>query len=132
MKADLTSQLLADVGLTPLVGPRIKWELRPQGAALPAIGLTMVSAPRDYTMQGRVGLTGYLVQLDVWAGTLASREAVADALITAIDNLGGGSIKAAFIDNQRDSIEVGQGPDASGSSNFYRSSIDVRLWVDAA
>lgn len=128
MKADLTNYLLADAGLTARVGNRIKWELRPQGSILPALGLTMVSAPRAYTMKSRDRLTGYLVQMDVWAGTLATREAATEALILALDDMEGSALKAAFIENQRDSTEVGQGPDAAGASNFYRSSLDVRVW----
>lgn len=126
MKTELRAHLLPYVASQ--VGARVAWELRPQGGALPAVSLTMVSAPRDYTMQGRDRLTGYLVQVDAWAGTLSVRENLAAAIITALDEVGGGALKAAFIENQRDTFEVGQGPDAAGSSDFYRSSFDVRIW----
>ncbi len=87
MKAELAIALLADTALSALVGDRIKWDVLRQGARLPAIRLFMVSAPRDYDMEGREPLVGHLVQLDVIAGSLADREDVARALVAALDAL---------------------------------------------
>ncbi|MDP3493426.1 MAG: DUF3168 domain-containing protein [Hyphomonadaceae bacterium] len=136
MKAEFRNYLLSVSGLTALVGTRIRWDALPQGGSLPAIALHMISAPRDYTLRSRVGLTGFIVQMDVWSATLPAREAIVTALIAALDGLPGGDspalIRGAFIDNQRDTFELGQGPDATGAADFYRSSLDVRVWFPEA
>jgi hypothetical protein len=93
----------------------------------------MVSAPRDYTMRGRDGTTGYLVQMDVWSNTLALRESVVSALISALDGIRNATFQAAFIEGQRDTFEVGDaGPNSQGATNLYRASIDVRVWAAEA
>jgi hypothetical protein len=132
MKAQLVAYLLADAGLLARVGPRIEWDVLPQGGPLTAIALYLVSAPREYTMAGRIGLTGFLVQMDVWAPTLAARETASAALIAALDGLRGGDFQGAFIEGQRDSYTPGDGPDSTGSSSFFLASLDVRVWFNEA
>jgi len=133
VKVALAEFLLANAGLTALVGTRIKWDTLPQNGALPAIALHMVSAPRDYTMAGRDGTTGYLVQMDVWSNTLALRESVAAALISALDDIRNDTFQGAFIEGQRDTFEPGDaGPNSQGATDLFRASIDVRVWASEA
>jgi hypothetical protein len=129
MKAELRAFLLANAGLASATGRRVDWYLLPQGAARPAIALHEVSAPRDYTMRGRVGLTPFLVQMDIWADTRDSAETVRAALIAALDGTPSGNIKALFIENERSDFDPADGPGPTGSTKFYRSSFDVRVWT---
>ena len=46
MEEALVAYLLANAGLTAIVGNRINWTTRPQGAAVPAVVLTKVSGVR--------------------------------------------------------------------------------------
>jgi hypothetical protein len=131
MKSELVAYLLATAGLSALVSTRIDWLKRPQGESLPAITLQTASAPRDYTMQGRVGLVGYLIQMDVWGSTYKQTQDVLAALIPALDELDEAPFQGAFIENERESTEAQDGPDASTSTDFYRTSLDVRIFHQA-
>ena len=128
MESALRTFLLASAGLTALVGTRIVWLRRPQGSPLPSITLQVVSGAPDYTMAGRVGLVGRLVQMDVWAATYESMKNVEAALILALDDLTTDPFQGAFIESQRESAEDQDGPDATGSTTYFRSSLDVRIW----
>lgn len=128
MEEQLRAFLLANVALTALVGSRITWAARPQATALPALALHLISGPRDYHMKGRTNLIGYLVQVDCWAGSYGAAKAVGRAAEAALASLTTAPFQAAFIENERASFEEGEGPDASGASDFYRTSLDVRVW----
>lgn len=133
MEEDLVAHLLADTALAALVGPRINWLKRPQADALPAISLQVASAPHTYTMKGREPLVGRLVQMDVWASTYASKTAVKRALIAALTGAKTGALRGGFLENERETTEDQDGPDASGSTTYFRHSLDVRVWaVDAS
>lgn len=132
MEEELVAFLLADAALAALVGRRIKWLERPQGSGLPAITLQLASGVPEYTMRGRIRLAGPLVQFDVWAGTFASMIAVERALRSALDGLRVLPFQGAFVTGWRHSSEPQGAPDADGSSSFYRSSIDARIWHAAA
>jgi hypothetical protein len=129
MKQALMEALLASGPLVTAVGRRVGWDELPQGGGLPAIGLTLVSAARGYTYRGRDRLTGFLVQIDVWAASLASREAAVAAVIAALDAAPGGIILGVFIEAQRDSLELSAGPEPSGGDNLFRTSLDARVWA---
>lgn len=131
MEEDLVALLLADAGLTALVGTRIKWLLRPQGSALPAITLQLAAGGRDYHFGGRSDLSGPLIQMDVWAATFASMKAVERALLTALDAITAAPFQGAFVESERETTETQDGPDATGSTTFYRASKDVRVWSHA-
>lgn len=128
MEEALRAYLRADAALAALVSTRVEWLKRPQGSALPSVTLQIASAPRSYTMGGRVALVGYLVQMDVWAASYTSMKAVSRALIVALDGLIEAPFQAALIENERETTEPQDGPDATGSTDFYRSSLDVRVW----
>jgi hypothetical protein len=132
MKAELTAYLLAATPLTALVGQRIVWLKRPQGSTLPAITLQTASAPRDYTMQGRVGLVGYLVQFDIWGATYKQTQQVLAVLVPVLDALRGAPFQGAFIENERETYEPQDAPDGSGSTDFFRTSLDVRVFHQPA
>jgi hypothetical protein len=128
MEAELRTFLLANAALTALIGQRVTWVRRPQASGLPALTLQIVGGSPDYTMAGRVDLVGRLVQMDIWAATYESMKAVERALIVALDVLNTAPFQAAFIESQRETSEAQVGPDATGSTDYFRSSSDVRVW----
>jgi hypothetical protein len=132
MEQELVDRLLATAGLTALVGNRIDWLKRPQGSALPAIVMQVVSAPYTYTMQGRTRLVGRLVQIDIWASAYPSMKAVGRALVAATDGPHEAPIQGLFIEGERETREGQDGPDSSGSTDFFRTSFDVRVWSEDA
>ena len=59
--------LLNDSDVAALVADRVFPAPAPQNAVMPLITLQRVSADREYALEGRVGMTGALVQVDCWA-----------------------------------------------------------------
>lgn len=142
MEEALRAYLKADDGVKALTGgasARVDWGARPQGSALPAISLHLISAPRTYHMRGRVRLVGTLVQMDCWADSFAAAKALARALAGqggargALDRLNENppaGIDSAVIENERGpSFDP---PGSITSTNLYRASLDVRVWSTTA
>lgn len=134
METDLVAGLLSASALTDLVDRRIDWLTRPQGESLPAVTLQIIGGQRTYTMERRVGLVGYLVQVDVWADTYLGARAVKDALIAAIDAAWATAepFKGVMIDNEHDAADPTEAPQASGGTDFYRKSFDLRVFHHSA
>lgn len=132
MEEALRAALLAQTALANLVSNRIYWLQRPQGSALPSITLQVVSGAPDYHMDGRDDLVGKLVQIDIWASTYSTMKPIERALIATLDALRGGPFWGAFIQSQRETTEAQDGPDATGSTTYFRSSTDARIWHAAA
>ncbi len=128
MEEALVAVLLADAALAAIVGPRITWQVRPQGDALPAIVLQRVSGARDYAMEGPTGLVQSRVQMDCWSVTYASALAVARALRNLLSGLrteaGGTELQGCFIDLERHSFEK----DGEAAQAFHRVMIDFQIW----
>jgi len=75
MEEDLVARLVADAGVSAIVGEVVSWFERNRDDPLPALVLTKVSPGRDYTHAGGDGLDGPRVQFDC-LGTMGD-EAVA-------------------------------------------------------
>ena len=128
MEYNLTAALLAWTALTDRVGQRITWNVRPQGETVPAVLLTRVAGTRHYTMTERSGLTETLIQVDVWAASLAEALAVKTVLLGLFDSLTAAPFQRCFVEAERDSFEPGDGPD---ELHLHRASLDVRVWHHA-
>ncbi len=125
---DLTAAFTGFGPLAALVGRRIQWLTRPQAAALPAIVLQLVSAPRDYTMTSRVGLVGYLVQVSCWSDTHLGAKAVAAAVIALADSLTAAPFQGAFVENEREGFETLSSPQPNAqATGLYRTDLDIRF-----
>ena len=131
MEEALIAALLANAGLTAFVDDRIDWLKRPQASSLPAITLQVASSPYSYTLNGRDTLTDRLVQIDIWGSTYASMKATARAVRLALDELNAVPM-VAFIENERETHEGRDDPGNDGSTDFFRTSIDARIWSDDA
>lgn len=128
MEEALLALLAADAGVAALLADRIAWGARPTGEQLPCVVLFRITGVRDYHLQGRSGLVDSLVQVDCWAGTWLAAKSVARAIVDALDTPDQPTIQKAFVEGERDSFEEGDGPLPDGSSDFYRTSLDVRVW----
>lgn len=124
MEAALTSLLLADAGLTALVGDRVHWLRLPQDVDVkPYVNLQRVSGPRDYTMRGPSGYAVGRVQIDAWGLTYGSAKGAANAVITALSGYRSNSIQGVFVESERDDT----GDDAGGVNRLFRTSVDVMI-----
>lgn len=63
----LRRRLLADAAVVEMVSARVFWRVRPQGAALPCIVLTLISDPQPQTLEGFQPRRESRVQVDCWA-----------------------------------------------------------------
>jgi len=80
----LVTYLRDTAAIAALVGTRIEWGLRPQGSALPALGLTVVSRVPVDSDEGQSTLSASRVQVDCWASNMTGAKALAAALKTAL------------------------------------------------
>lgn len=134
MEQDLVQDLLADTALAALLddgsgGVRIHWNVRPQGAGLPAVTLHRITSGRGYTMAAADALTGALVQMDVWASTFTSLVAVRDALVSRLHAPGSARLRRCFVRAERQTFEPGEG---AADTDYHRASLDVVVWHQPA
>ncbi|OYW87302.1 MAG: hypothetical protein B7Z20_05420 [Sphingobium sp. 32-64-5] len=130
MEADLIVRLLADSGLSALVGNRITLLERPQGESFPAVTLFRVSPGRSYTFSGASGSHGTLMQFDIWGLTPLSVAQVMTALTAALEQpatVGGTMFEMSFLQSERDSSE-----DVPGLGTVARKSADFLIWWQPA
>jgi hypothetical protein len=127
MEEALRSYLLAQSGVSSLITDRAYWNMRPQGAALPALVLAVVSPTPFYAMDGYSDLTQTRVQIDCFGVTYAQ----AKNLARAIRNLLNGkrfthsSIQfEAFRAGERDLSEAG----TTEAERVHRVSLDFQLY----
>lgn len=124
MEEDLVAHILASGDVSAIVQNRVSWVQRPQGSALPAIVLTLVSARRTYAMGGQSGLAESRVQVDCYGDKYGSTKllgrAVADLLSGARTTIGDTIIEGAFLDGERDLYE--------DESKVFRNSQDFIIW----
>lgn len=110
-----------------IVGTRIDWTVRPEGAPLPAIVLQIVSDARSQHMGGFDAYRATRVQVDCYANTRAAvvtlREAVIAALAPGADQ-GGVSFLRSFVNNV---IDRGEN---TSTAFVHRDLIDITIWHD--
>ncbi|WP_420141761.1 tail completion protein gp17 [Sphingomonas sp.] len=127
MEQDLRTRLKAGQALTDRVGDRIDWGLRPAATALPAVTLTVVSAPVQYTYLGRQRLRWARIQIDVWAATYKDAATVAallPPLIEPKETVGATDFKGAFV-----SMEIDADPEeAAGGTLIHRRIVEFIVW----
>lgn len=120
MEEDVRTLLLADGGVSAIVGTRINWGAHPQGASMPAIVLTAVSNVSGHTLDGPWAMSDGRVQVDCYADTYSSAKALGRAVRTALDGYAGGTINAVFFENAQDGREGG----TNEAERPFRMSLD--------
>ena len=123
----LRSRLLVDSALAALIGTRVTWTIRPQGAPYPAVVLSLISDGRPQRMKGFQALRDTRVQIDCYAETALSKLAVREAVIAAIAPaavVAGTTFARCFIEAVRD-----RGDDST-TQFIHRDSIDATFWHD--
>lgn len=125
MEQELRTKLLATAALASLVGTRIDWGARPQGAALPAVVLHLIGSQPDLHMAGPGSWTETRVQADCWATTFKAARDVAATLVTALHgfrgDMGALRVRCRVLSRRADS-------DGSAETVLHRTMIDLRVW----
>lgn len=128
MEEQLTNHLLAQAGLTALVGDRITWSRRAQGAALPAVVLNIISRTPGYSMEAVSGAVEQRVQVDCWGATYGDARGVARQITESLSGVrvtvAGVNFLGSFKDGDRDSFEQG-----AGDEPLYRVNLDFIIWT---
>lgn len=82
-QAALLSKLRSVSAVTALISTKSFWEQAPQGTARPYVTLLDVTQLRPQTLKGW-DLEASRVQIDVWADTYSSKQAIMEAVLTAL------------------------------------------------
>lgn len=121
----LRQRLLDDVTVAGLAGTRVDWGARPQGSALPAVVLVLVSDARPQHMKDFQQLRESRVQADCYAAKQADAAALREAVISALVPSGAFSdvrFERGFVDGLRDTEENTE------TGIVHRSSPDLLIW----
>lgn len=118
MEEDLVARLVADAGVSAVVGGAVSWFERNRDDPLPVLVLTKVSPGRDYTHGGPDGLDGPRVQFDCLGRTgeeaLALKRAVV-ACMEPSDTVGDTLFHNAFLEGE---TWISQGEQDGGEALF--------------
>lgn len=122
----LVALLLADSGVSALVGTRIYPLKLPQDDGLPAIRFQRISGERVRTLDGPTGLVRPRIQIDAYGKTYAEAKAVAEAVEALLDGYSGPAgtdqIEAVSLETDRDLDENPLGEEAARvSMDFFVS-----------
>jgi hypothetical protein len=134
MEETLISVMLADSGITALVGNRIHWDNRPQGSGDPAIVMHNLGGSVDYHMEGSSRLREARIQIECWSNdspdeALAIRRAVETALSGLQRFAGSGGevdIQGMFVDG----LNQGYQHFAEASEDAYLYRVDFLMWCE--
>lgn len=126
MEEALRAVLKGRTALTTLVGTRIDWGARPQGATSPAVVLHRIGGERGQTLSGPDGLVQSRVQVDCWGQTYKAAKDVSRQVVAGLNGYRGGTIQRVFIDTERDDQFLDP-PDP-----LYRTRLDLTVWHSQA
>lgn len=85
----LHSLLIGSSAIVSLVDSRIYPIVLPTDGIFPAITYQRISSIPTYSLSSNVGVTTSRMEIDAWASTYQSAHALADAILSAIDNYSG-------------------------------------------
>ena len=89
MKAELRTFLLANAGVSALVGTRAYSAPAPPTAVLPYLTIQQISGTPDHNLVAASGVMRRRYQIDAWASTSAGAIALAAAVRAAVDAYAG-------------------------------------------
>lgn len=124
IEAAIRAHLIADAGLTALVGSRVYPMQLPQRPTLPAVTYQRISStPTQHRGAAAAGHERTRFQFDCWASdydtTLAVRAALAAAMGTLVQ-ANNPRIDVALLQGERDNIDTAAGR--------WRATLDYFIW----
>lgn len=102
MEEALRTLLKTTAAVSAIVGTRVTWGDRRQGAGLPALVLNRVSGQSPKTLKGPTTLDQGAVQIDCYADTYGAAKLLARAVIARLDGYRGGGFRGVFHQSTRD------------------------------
>jgi len=126
IETSLYSILSGDGDVTDKVSTRIYPVLIPQKADMPAIAFQQISADREYTMAGEVGMTSITYQVSCFADSYSESRELADVVRIALSDysgtVNGRYIYTIFIQGEGDI------PNISPEFKRYGKRLDFEVW----
>lgn len=125
MEAALRARLITDPATSWIVDNRVHWLLRPQGGALPAIVLQLISEIRGQHLKGFQAIVESRVQVNCLAASHVAAVDLAEAAIAAIAPEGDElevTFMRAMIEAQADDAEE------TPTGFVFRRRFDARLF----
>lgn len=105
MDEALHALLVADTAISARVGGRVFWGMATQGAALPALVLTIVSGADTPHLTGTDGLWRYRVQVDCYGLDRPSARLLSRDVISLLNGYAGGGFNFIGLDAMREDFE---------------------------
>lgn len=131
MEEDLIARLVADAGVSAVVGAGVSWFERNRDDALPVLVLTKVSPGRDYAHDGPDGLDGPRVQFDCLGSTGDEALALKRAVVACMEQpatVGNTLFHNAFLEGE---TWIPQG-EQDGGEPLFQLSLDFIFYHQAA
>jgi hypothetical protein len=127
MEEALLAYLLAQSGVSSLVGTRAHWGKRPQGEALPGFVMQVISRTPSYVYEGGSDLAEARVQIDCYGANYKAARLLARAVRAPLDGVRftQSSIRfEAFSLSERDLNEAG----TTDAERTFRVSMDFQIY----
>lgn len=121
-QAALLAKVRAAAGVTALVGTKSYWENAPQGTARPYVTLLDLTAGRPQHLTG-FDLEPSRIQIDVWATTYASKQAIMEAVLAVL--VPGGTSNGHKFSRADVALGPRDLPERDGDTIIYRKSADL-------
>lgn len=128
MEEALRTLLLATTAVTDEVSTRIYWGERPQGSAVPALVLRVISKPLAYHMTGTSNPVEYRVQADCYGTTYSDAKLAARAVDNLLDGYNSGDFQGVFTVGERDLRDAG----TNDADRLFGVSLDYLINYTAA
>jgi hypothetical protein len=96
MEIELRALLLADSGVSGLVGRGVNWGEQPQHQGFPSIVLHLIGGGEGYTLDGADGVNRGRVQVDCYALEYEDAKAVSEAVNDVLSGYSGGGFQGIF------------------------------------
>jgi hypothetical protein len=126
LETDLRDYLLADGGISSLIGTRIGPEPLAQDSAFPAITYRRLDTERGMTLDGPEALQRLTMQVTSWAATLLEVRDLADKirlrLVGFSGAMGATTVQVIFPRGDRDGYE----PDVDA----HFTDLDFEIWAE--
>lgn len=121
-QAALLAKVRAAAGVTALVGTKSYWENAPQGTERPYVTLLDLTAGRPQHLTG-FDLEPSRIQIDVWATTYASKQAIMEAVLAVL--VPGGTSNGHKFSRADVALGPRDLPERDGDTIIYRKSADL-------
>lgn len=130
MEEAIIARLLGTSGVAALVGARVYPGSVPQGEAMPAVVINVISGGPLYADDGEVGLDNVRIQIDCWGETYSSAKLLAREVRESLSAFSGTVDEVTFpyilLDTIRDMREGG----GNQTEYLFRTNMDFIVWSE--